>query len=274
LAILALLLVLGGCGKDGTPPTAPGPVVPLPSTIEFFLSGNPESGQGATWIYRGAADGVTYDLQGILMKPPGDGPFPAVVVSHGAGGSVSSYSRAVAAEMRTWGLVAIATNYTHAGGVPTGAPGTVVDLGASPANVLRARAAVTILRSLGYVDAARVAAHGHSMGAFVTMALAAARPADLRVASHTAGGVRPDTVPGFAPTEGSVRSIRAPYQWHHGTDDVVVLIQSDQRFDAILQEIGVPREGHVYPGASHADVSGSAQMFARTREWYARHGMF
>jgi len=64
-----------------------------------------------------------------------------------------------------------------------------MDQGASAANAVRAHAAVTVLARLGYVDVRRVAAHGHSMGAFVTAAFVAAYPGDVRVASHTAGGV-------------------------------------------------------------------------------------
>src|SRR4029450_1697199 len=84
--------------------------------------------------------------------------------------------------------VCIAVDYTHASGARIGVPGTLLQQGASPANAFRAHAAVTVLARLRYVDVRRVAAHGHSMGAFVTTAFAAAYPADVRVASHTAGG--------------------------------------------------------------------------------------
>ena len=92
-----------------------------------------------------ALDGVTVDLQGILLKPAGSGPFGAVVISHGAGGNVSALPRTLAIEMRRWGLVGIATNYTHSAGVPIGAPGTANDPGASDANVQRAHAVREIL---------------------------------------------------------------------------------------------------------------------------------
>ena len=59
----------------------------------------------------------------LLPKPRDRGPFPAVVLSHGAGGSAQSYGRELGAVMRKWGLVCIATNYTHARGVPIGTPG-------------------------------------------------------------------------------------------------------------------------------------------------------
>ena len=165
-----------------------------PGDPALSIAGDPESASGATWTLVGTLDGTTVDLQGILLKPRGRGPFPAVVLSHGAGGNAQSYGRELGSVMRKWGLVCIAVNYTHARGVPLGAPGTLLQQGASPANAFRAHAAVTVLARLGYVDVRRVAAHGHSMGAFVTTAFVAAYPGDVRVASHTAGGVLLDAI--------------------------------------------------------------------------------
>jgi dienelactone hydrolase len=270
---LALLVaVVAACGgSERSSPTAPSPA-PSPVIGSFVWQGDPESAQGATWTYKGTLDGVVFDLQGILLKPAGAGPFGAVIVSHGAGGNVAALPRTIALEMRRWGLVGIATNYTHSAGVPIGAPGTVNDPGASDANILRAHAVREILRTLSYVDQTRVAAHGHSMGAFVTTALVAAYPNDFRVASHTAGGVRvPGIIAGPAPSEAQARAIRTPYQLHHGDQDTVVPIAQDQRFDAVLQGNGVPHEFHVYPGVDHTGVATSPTVLSRIRAWYATH---
>ena len=265
--------LMGACG--GADPSLPaGPSPQVPSAAQLSLRGDPEAAQGATWTYKGTLEGVVFDLQGILLKPTGSGPFPAVVISHGAGGNATGYARSVAIEMRRWGLVGIATNYTHAGGVALGSPGTVSEPGASEANVMRAHAAREILRTLGYVDVSRVAAHGHSMGAFVTAALVAAYPNDFRVASHTAGGVRATSADGAAPSEAQARAIRTPYQLHHGDADVVVPLALDQRLDGILQANAVSHELHVYPGAAHNDVSQSAAVMDRVRSWYATYGLF
>jgi dienelactone hydrolase len=236
------------------------------------LQGDPESAQGATWTYHASLDGVTFDLQGILLKPVGNGPFGAVVISHGAGGNASVLPRTLAIEMRRWGLVGIATNYTHSAGVPLGAPGTPNDPGASEANIQRAHAVREILRTLSYVDQSRVAAHGHSMGAFVTTALVATYPTDFRVASHTAGGIKlPGILIGPAPSEAQARAIRTPYQLHHGDQDTVVPIAQDQRLDAVLQAVGIAHEFHVYPGVDHIEIGTSPTVLARIRGWYAAH---
>ena len=167
---------------------APAPAAPG----TFTISGDPESADGATWTFQGSVDRVKYDLTGVLLKPTGGGPFPAVVLSHGAQGSAAMIARTVGRTMRDWGLVCIAVNYTHATGVPIGSPGDERDRGASRGNVERAHMAHDLLARLGYVDMGRVALHGHSMGAYLSAAAASRYPTDFRVASTTGGGIRPD----------------------------------------------------------------------------------
>jgi len=267
------LVILFGCNDSG--PLAPSDDSDSQRLLAHLaISGRPEGPTGATWTYRDTVAGVVYDLTGVLLKPEGAGPFPAVIVSHGFGGSASNYSRNVGSTIVGWGAVVIATNYTHAVNGPAGAPGTTTEPGASAVNVMRARRLAEILRALGYVDMSRLAAHGHSMGAFVTTALAATHPDLLRVASHTAGGVRPDGVSGAAPSEAQGRAIRTPYQMHHGDRDAVVLVSADQRLSTILTSVGTTHELLVYPGGDHDDVAFDAAVLERIRAWYTRYGMF
>src|SRR5687767_4419388 len=116
-ALSIALTVVCGCG--GTSQAGPAPVTPDPLS-GFALSGDPAASAGAAWTYVAQVSGISYDLRGVLLRPSGPGPFPAVIISHGAGGSSDGYSRTIAREMVGWGLVCIATNYTHAGGVPIG----------------------------------------------------------------------------------------------------------------------------------------------------------
>jgi len=244
----------------------------VPDAPDLTITGNPESELGATWTLTGTLEGTRVDLQGILLKPRGQGPFPAVVLSHGAGGSAQSYGRSLGAVMRKWGLVCIAANYTHARGAPIGTPGTMIEQGASPANAFRAHAAVTVLARVGYVDLRRVAAHGHSMGAFVTTAFVATYPDDIRVASHTAGGVLEFHLDGMpAPSVAQGRRIQTPYQWHHGLKDFAVLFLLDERFDSILPG---PHEGYLYRRLSHAAVADDPEVLKRIEAWYGTHGLF
>ncbi len=269
-------LALTGCSSPtaSDPPTAPGGPSTSSTLAALQLAGDPAGAAGASWTYRATDNGVAYDLRGVLFKPAGNGPFPAVIVSHGAGGNSTGYSSAIARVMVQWGLVVIATNYTHAGGVPLGAPGSLTQPGASTPNLQRAEKLLDILRALGYVDMRRVAAHGHSMGAFLTAYLISADSASFLVASHTAGGAIPDGFSAAAPTESQVAGIAIPYQMHHGDADLVVPIANDQRLAGVLSRRNVTYQLVVYPGADHDDVSQSSLVLERVRSWYTDYGLF
>jgi dienelactone hydrolase len=268
LAIAAWTAILA-CGRSPAAPSAPDPL------DGFELTGNPESATGARWSFEARVAGVDYDLGGILLKPAGSGPFPAVIISHGNNSNAGRYSLDVATEMVSWGLVAIATSYTHAAGVPTGSPGSPSEAGASTANVQRARQLVEIVGGLGYVDMNRLALHGHSMGAFVTAATAGAYPTLFRAASHTAGGIAPnlDFLQGIVPTETQIDRIRMPYQMHHGDRDFVVPLLADELFAAALRDRGVRHELVIYRGATHDDLSRDPVMLERVRQWYVAAGI-
>jgi dienelactone hydrolase len=271
-AVLFVILATAACGATKSP-TAPSPTAPgLPAG--FTLIGDAESVSGGTWTYRATVASIAYDLQGIVFKPRGAGRFPAVIVSHGLASNALQYPSRVCAEMVTWGLVCIATNYTHAVGAPIGAPGTITEPGASVPNVERARKLIDLLGAFGYVDMTRIAAHGHSFGAFVTTALSASYPGMIRVASHTAGGAIPVALDPSIPTIAQAASIVTPYQLHHGDRDDIVPLAFDQLLVSTLRSRGVDTDLLIYPGRSHDDMALDATMLSRVRAWYAAHGIF
>jgi len=246
-----------------------------PSAAEVNCAALVETGDrlgpnGSTWSYRGTHGGVEYVLDGVLFGQAGAGPFPAVVVSHGRGGQPGGYTRQVARQMSGWGMVAIGTRYTHA------ADGTDTDnlpqgeFGASTANVLRAQKTRDLLGCVGNVDMNRVAAHGHSMGAFLTGQLLGTYPDGYRAASHTAGGVGSSA---YATKEPAARNIRTPYQLHHGDADRTVDISLDQTLDRILTEAGAAHEFRIYAGFDHEPMALDATMFQRVQAWYRLHGV-
>src|SRR3954454_19020763 len=99
--IASLWCALAACHPDTAvrlPERAPGDPA-------LSIAGDPESASGATWTLVGTLEGKPVNLEGILLKPRGRGPFPAVVLSHGAGGNAESYGRSLGHVMRTWGLV-------------------------------------------------------------------------------------------------------------------------------------------------------------------------
>jgi dienelactone hydrolase len=273
LALWLAVAALPACGAsdDGARDVGgPSVVAPDVACSAFVISGDPRTAGGARWTYRSTDAGITYDLEGVLLAPEGRGPFPAVIVSHGRGGSPANYSARVGRTMVTWGLVVIAPGYTHAGTASTGLPAG--GEGASAANVARARKARQLLSCLGYVDLTRVAAHGHSMGAFVTGELLGTHPSEFRVASHTAGGASPLPTAVATHTTTAERIV-TPYQLHHGDADTVVALAADQELDRILTRNGVVHELRVYRGYDHDDVAFDPGILQAIRAWYTAHGL-
>src|ERR1041385_5681596 len=81
-----------------------GSVPPLPAIIPgsegvFDVQGDPSVPRGAAWTFKGVIDGTRYDLTGVLYKPAGDGPFPAVVLSHGYDGNAAFLAARIAPVM-------------------------------------------------------------------------------------------------------------------------------------------------------------------------------
>jgi dienelactone hydrolase len=273
-ASAALLLAI----NFNSPAAGPAPAAPPTRTAsqtppradisKFKLEGDPTSSQGATWTYESTDDGVDYQLNGILFKPAGNGPFPAVLISHGQGQTVNEFGARVSKEMVKWGLVCIAPNYTFAGGDKgEGAPGAADKRYCNPTdNLKRVRKCLDILGALGCVDMKRVAVHGHSMGAFLTVAIAGAFPGEIRAASHTAGGEQRYN------KEYSLK-VRAPYSIHHGDADKSVSMACDERFEATLTQNKVEHEMHVYPGVTHRMTSMNETVLERVKTWYLKHGV-
>lgn len=224
-------------------------------------------------------------FSGIFVKPEGKGPFPAVLVNHGQGGSPTSYSLDKARQMAAWGLVAIGPALTHAAGpnIDTSAAGS----GNSSENVARGRACIAALASLAYVDTSRIAIWGHSKGAYAAIGQVAALGSQIRAAGMSAGGIVPGTVGDgatrAAPTAGEAQPTVAPFIMFHGTVDPAVSPSFSEDFRQLLAEKGVPNARHVYDTAAlsasaqhnlHQTPAIDADMMAKLRAWFTTHGMF
>jgi len=233
---------------------------------------------GTRWTYR---DGPL-SVDGILLKPEGNGPFPAVLISHGLGGSAESFGMSKARAWVEWGWVCIAPNYTHyrgaagkngaANGPDHGPPpadrGT---FGASEENVRRALACLKILENLPYVDKTRIGAYGHSMGGFVTIALAAAAPDRLNAAAISGSGIAPRA--GFpAPSNEVAAKVHTPFLIMHGSLDRTVRPEQSAALKEILDKNQVPNERHVFEGENHPiDQTKRDEVFGLIAKWFATH---
>lgn len=235
--------------------------------------------EGGRWTY---TEG-DFTVSGILLKPAGKGPFPAVLISHGLGGSAESFGMTKAREMVTWGCVCIAPDYTHSakamggqpggkGGAGGGARGQIPNAGASAENIRRARTCLDLLKAMPEVDSTRIAAYGHSMGGFVTIGLAASQ-APLKAAAITGSGISPQE--GYAaPSTKAAAAVRIPFLMLHGGNDTVVRPEQSLALKQVLDQNKVPNDRLVADGQGHpVDQTMREEVFKLIREWFTKHGV-
>jgi dipeptidyl aminopeptidase/acylaminoacyl peptidase len=205
-------------------------------------------------------------VRGILVKPAGNGPFPAVLISHGLGSTGEQFGRPKAREFVKWGFVCIAPDYAH-----SDPKGDRKDFGASAENLRRARKCLDILQSLPEVDPKRMCAYGNSMGAFVTIGLAAEEPDRLVAAAITAGGISP--VPGFpAPSNALAGKIRTPFCVLHGTKDTTVPAERSRLLEDVLRASRVECERHLFEGVGHdLHVARAKEVNSRIEGWFRKY---
>lgn len=212
-------------------------------------------------------------VTGIIVIPSGEGPFPAVLISHGKGGSAIGFSLSHANILASWGIACIGPNYTHQGS----ASNLHENEGYCPENSRRARRSIEILAATPNVDMTRLALFGHSMGSFLTAGLAGEIPAQIKAACISAGGTAGTTDTAFAsPATQEVQGITAPFLMFHGTADTTVLPAQSVNLQDILQGNAVPSKRLLYQGINHDIVNSNvkrADIHAIMRAWFTQHGV-
>jgi dienelactone hydrolase len=222
---------------------------------------------GETWTYDPGDGGSV--LTGILSRPPGSGPFPATLISHGQGGSAIGFALPNAHILTNWGLVGIGPDYTHVTSTPP------ENSGWCPENGRRANACLTILRSLAYVDPNRIAAYGHSMGAFVTAGFCGQVTNQLRAAAITSGGTSGTTNASYAsPATQEVQGITAPFLMLHGTADTTVSPTQSANLQTILNSSNIPNSRILLDGAGHdLEHERSNEVYSAIHDWFGQWGV-
>lgn len=217
-----------------------------------------------------AADG---QVTGIIRMPAGNGPFPAVLISHGKGGTASGFSLQHANILVDWGFACIGPSYTHEGS----SVNPPENEGYCPENSRRARRALEILASAPSVDLSRVALFGHSMGAFLSGGLAGEIPAQIKAVCLSAGGTAGLTDVGLAsPALQEVQGITAPVLMFHGTADTTVLPSQSLNLQNLLNTGGTPNKRLLYQGIGHDIISPPVKrtdIHAIARAWFTQHGV-
>jgi len=116
------------------------------------------------------AEQASVELAGELYRPPGDGPFPAVILLHPCSGRLPPrLAQADAARYTALGYVLLAIDSFGARGIVDGCTGG----GASVDMVMDAYGALLHLAALPFVDGDRIALVGYALGGSVALSAVA-----------------------------------------------------------------------------------------------------
>ena len=94
------------------------------------------------------------------------------------------------------------------------------------------------------VDAARMALVGVSLGAFLSLALGTEAELPIQAIVDISGGL-------IAPWDARATAAFPPTLILHGTDDPVVPATNAHALDALLTQLGVAHELHLFPHEGH-----------------------
>jgi hypothetical protein len=170
IALVLMLVLVAGCGGGDSKPEARGPFdYDRDASLEFQDKGRvnrnyPIEIRDVSFASPSGDDEVT----AFLVKPPGDGPFPGVILVHGAGAN-----RQQLIVQATWlagrGAVALVVDSPFARNpdieVPEGVPGLRVERDLIVLNVQELRRAVDVLEEHAGVEDEKIGYIGYSAGA-------------------------------------------------------------------------------------------------------------
>lgn len=232
-------------------------------------------------------------LRGLLWRPQGRGPFPAILVNHGSGRTHDELARLgpYEDEARTIGPVFARHGYVlffpfrHGVGLSTDQGASAIDTmnaelaarGQDSRNALQLRllegrdmndamAALAVLRARADVDPRRVALVGHSFGGSLTV-LQAARDSTLRaVVVFSGAGYSWDKSPELRTSLlAATAHMTVPAFFTHAANDYSV--HSGTELDARLAQLGKPHRLKIYPAIGRTPDDGHAFVFLGVSAW-------
>lgn len=196
----------------------------------------------ANWVDYPSPGGTSGQMRGYLVKPVGDGPFPAVLVMHENRG-LNPYIRDVARRFAVAGFLALAPD----GLAPIGGyPGNDDDGRAMQRTLEQPKLRQDMVNSARFVKAhdlsnGRLAATGFCWGGGTTNFLATELGDELQAGAPFYGS---------AAATDQVPRISAAMQIHYAENDERVNAQRPD-YEAALKAAGVTYEMHTYAGTRH-----------------------
>ncbi len=201
--------------------------------------------------------GTFTSISNFAFKPPGEGPFPAIVLMHTCGGIQNPHMRQHGQELLKEGYVVLMLDSFSPRGFESCPRGSVN----VAAGVVDAYAALAFLSSQTFVDKSRIYQAGYSWGAIVATLLASPQSAAVAGSSLRFRA----TVSNYSTCIYQSKRVFVLKD----TDRPVLMLLGERDEELppsscfpLLEEIksvGAPVQWHVFPGASHGwDKQGQA----------------
>ena len=205
-----------------------------------------------TYVNYDSPGGNSGTMRGYLVKPEGEGPFPAVLVIHENRG-LNPHIEDVARRAAVAGFLALAPDGLSPIG---GYPGNDEDGKVMQRSLDREKLFTDMVNSARFLQShewstGKLGATGFCYGGGVTNALAVHMGQDLHAGVPFYGAA--------AKTE-DVPKIQAPLLIHYAEDDKRVNAMKDG-YEAALNAEGKSFESHVYPGTRHGFHNNSTPRF-------------
>jgi dienelactone hydrolase len=169
ICIAAILLAATLCAPNS--PVAADEVVTFPSAR--YLVGSLQlrlASERGEPVVRAPAEMI----RGYLSKPPGDGPFPAIVHLHGCGGLTAERRARDAEQFTSWDYVILEVDSFATRGIKDACAGQQI-----PARQADAMGALIYLSKVPFVDPSRIAVVGYSQGGGAVLNVASVQAAPL-----------------------------------------------------------------------------------------------
>ena len=252
--LLFLTLIVGGCAQVPTVQMSP---IAAPAGFEV---------PRADWFKLNGSNGHRSVM--AVLRPQGSGPFPVVVVLHGADGLAGRYL-SVADDLARAGFLVVAGCW-QAGEAKT--PGNTLCEEASPQTAWIADPAansgkdlIAAARSLPDARADRIGLYGMSRGGHAAL-WAASTGAGVQAVVADAPAHRPAITPAPPSTLDVVDRLDAPLLILHGSSDNVIPVAQSQEYERAARALGKSISVVYFDGIGHiASVQPGSQAEARQR---------
>lgn len=177
--------------------------------------------------------------------PAGKGPYPAVVLLHGAGprGSGDSAMEDICEDLAEAGYYTeFIEYYSQTEEVVPGQEGKMRE--SFPVWLGEIHAGIDSMGQNSQIDPKRIGMMGYSLGAFLSMATGATDPGKVDAIVEYYGGLSPALRP--------MASNLPPTLILHGDADTLVPVAMAHDLDKLMTDANRPHQMHIYPGAHHA----------------------